>query len=201
MQAEWTFRVRQIHALYISPTTVVPCPSKPSPRNRGACCVLADWLIATLNRKAAHERLEVDGFNCYRPMYRERLVVRGARRYVDRPLLGRYVLVEMLIDWIRQFYRIVRVEGIGGILMRNEKLMVVRNGDVEALRKREVRGYIELPPKVWFRKDQRVIVSRGPFVNLVGRFVEMRGALDVVEIELFGSKRNIVLPAGGVTAA
>ncbi len=128
-------------------------------------------------------------------------MIRGTRKYREVPLLGRYILVEILLDWIAQFYRIIRLDGIAGVLMREEKLVAVRNRDVEQLRQREVRGYIELPPKVWFKRDQRVIIARGPFVNMPGRFVTMRGTLDVVEIELFGSKRNIILPAGGVLAA
>src|SRR5882672_1205669 len=158
---------------------------------------MSDWLIAIARRqKVAPEKLINAGFSIYRPLYRERAVIRGTRKYREVPLLGRYILVEVILDWIAQFYRIIRLDGIAGILMRDEKLITIRDREVERLRCREVRGYIELPPKVWFKRDQRVIVSRGPFVNTPGRFVGMRGALDVIEIELFGSKRNIILPAG-----
>jgi hypothetical protein len=46
-----------------------------------------------------------------------------------------------------------------------------------------------------------VIIGHGPFTNLEAIFKREKGALDVVEIQLFGSNREIVLPMGALTAA
>jgi transcription antitermination factor NusG len=159
---------------------------------------MADWLVAVM-RSSAIRSQPLEGFTCYQPLYRERRMFRGRRVYIPHPLLGRYLLVEMVEDWIRQFHTITGMPGVAGILLKNEKLMVAREREVLALKKSEVRGYIEVRKKARFIRDQRVVIGRGPFVNTLARFKGTRGVLDVVEIELFGAKREIVLPEGSLT--
>ncbi len=161
---------------------------------------MADWLIVVLI-SATVRADPLEGFRTYQPVYRERRRVRGARVYVTRPLLGRYILAELDADWPRQFHLIRRVECVRGILTAEEKPVVAREAEVTALRARERRGFIELPPRVRFKFDQRVTVTRGPFVTHEARYREERGVLDVVEISLFGAPREILLPEGSIVAA
>jgi transcription antitermination factor NusG len=141
------------------------------------------WMVTVVR---THARTLV-GQTCYRPFYRERKLIRGRRVYVERPLFGRYLLVRMFDDWISQFYARRKIPVVLGVLLRDEKPMVARDDEVEQLKMREVRGYVELPKLIRFYKDQRVTISRGPFLNTEGRFKREKGALDVVELELFGS--------------
>jgi transcription antitermination factor NusG len=166
---------------------------------------MANWLVASIFRAAAHERLVDAGFNCYRPMYRSRIARRGRRVYVPYPLLGRFLLVEILIDWVEQFHRIKVVRDVVGILVCDEKLCVVKEHEVLELKSREDRhGFIERPPRVNFAYDQRVRIVAGPFTDHPARFRKAGEITDVVAITLFGAEREIALPVGsivGLTAA
>ena len=42
---------------------------------------------------------------------------RGRRVYEAHPLLGRYLLVELMLDWPAQFHRVARTEGVAGSLV------------------------------------------------------------------------------------
>src|SRR5260370_38024286 len=100
---------------------------------------MADWLIVVL-LSATVRTDPLEGFRTYQPVYRERQRVRGARVYVTRPLLGRYILTELVEDWPRQFHLIRRVECVRGILTAEEKPLVGREAEVTALPARERRG-------------------------------------------------------------
>jgi transcription antitermination factor NusG len=159
---------------------------------------LSDWLVA-IARKSAIAKLAAR-FNVYSPVSRIRERWRGTMRWVVRPVLGKYLLIEIISDWTRQFYEIIGIRGVHGVLMHSEKLLVVREEEVQQLRDREVRGYIPGATKFRFRRDQKVLIHHGPFAHLEGTFRRERGALDVVEIMLFGSKREIMLPMGSVVS-
>src|SRR5258708_26250666 len=107
---------------------------------------MADWLIVVLI-SATVRADPLEGFRTYQPVYRERRRVRGARVYVTRPLLGRYILAELDADWPRQFHLIRRVECVRGILTAEEKPVVAREAQVTALRARERRGGSPGPPR------------------------------------------------------
>lgn len=152
-----------------------------------------------LGRQAAYSKL-CASFACYRPLYRQRVRRHGRPVYVDRPVLGRYVLVEMITDWISQFFQIKAIRGVYGVLLLNEKPLVVRENEIRRLRDQEIRGYIPRAIKERFKLDQRVVINHGAFTHFEAIFKREKGTLDVVEIELFGSKREILLPMGSVVA-
>jgi transcriptional antiterminator RfaH len=159
-------------------------------------------------RLAVFERLRDNGFDCYRPLCRVRVRRHGKPVYVERPVLGRYMFVQMMVlppanDWPHQFQKIKATAGKGmyGILMSEEKPLVVKHQEIQTLRDKEVRGYIPNSFKQRFKPLQRVIISRGPLVNQEAIFKREKGALDVVEISLFGSSREICMPMGSVIAA
>jgi transcription antitermination factor NusG len=163
---------------------------------------MSDWIIAICLRTEAYERLMICGETCYRPMYRVRLRWRGRQKWVTRPLLGRYLLVELeAAHWAEQFHRIARVRGIAGILTREEKPMVARQSEVDVIRASEVRGYVPAPKKVRFVPQQHVRISRGPLIDVEGKFVKSKGELDVVAVSLLGGPREIMLPAGSLLPA
>jgi transcription antitermination factor NusG len=119
---------------------------------------------------------------------------------VAYPLLGRYLLVELALDWPRQFQAMAHVRDVVGIMHRDERPGVAREHEVARLKSMERRGYVELPKRTRFAYDQRVTVTRGPFVTLEACYKEERGVLDVVELQLFGGARSIVLQEGSLTA-
>jgi transcription antitermination factor NusG len=79
--------------------------------------------------------------------------------------------------------------------------MVAREHEVSRMMKQEVHGFIPLPEKFRFKRDQRIIVSRGPYLQFMGRYKRARGVIDVVEIDIFGALREIQLPMGSLQAA
>jgi transcription antitermination factor NusG len=92
-------------------------------------------------RVAVYERLRDGGWDCYRPLCKVRTRQHGRPVYVERPVLGRYVFVRMMMlgptdDWPHQFHRIKAVAGRGlyGILMSQEKPCIVRHYEIQMLR-------------------------------------------------------------------
>jgi transcription antitermination factor NusG len=160
-----------------------------------------DWLIVLAGRMKILERLRSEGFETYHPMCRQRVRRNGGTMYFERPVLGMYVFLRMVLlgpddDWPHLFHRInCRV------LMSEEKPCIVRHHEIQQLKDKEIRGYIPNSFKARFKPLQRVIISRGPLVNHEAVFKRERGALDVIEISLFGSTREIVMPMGSIVAA
>jgi transcription antitermination factor NusG len=160
---------------------------------------MSDWIIAHHRREETYERLAVL-WNCYRPLYRVRLRWRGHMKWFVKPLLGRYLLIELVTDWPRQFHGIRAVRGVG-ILVREEKPLVARQHEIDAIRATEERGYVPTPKKIRFQPMQNVRISRGPLIDVEGKFVKSKGELDVVAVSLFGGPREITLPAGSLLPA
>jgi hypothetical protein len=77
---------------------------------------LTDWLIVMAVRIAVFERLCANGFDCYRPLCRVRTRRHARPVYIERPVLGRYLFVRMMMlspvdDWPHQFHRIKAIAG------------------------------------------------------------------------------------------
>jgi len=163
--------------------------------------MVADSFVVMIKRKRAYELLCADGMTCYRPLTRKRVVSRGRRTYVTNYLLGWYLLVEMVQDWVEQFHRIIRTPGIIGILMCDERPMVARESEVQRLRASEKHGFVPLPTKMRFHPGQSVLVNDGPFRELRAKYITAKGESDSVELDFFGSMRIITLPPGQLQAA
>lgn len=166
---------------------------------------MADWLVGQALPKqesTAHASLTSMGFHCYQPRYRERCIVKGRKTWVERLLLGRYLLIEWVFDFVEHYHVIVNAKGIGTLLLMNERPLVARDREVRRLRGSEVRGCIPMKvQKSRFAHGQRVLVTKGPFSDLKGQYVESREDRDVVGLDLFGGFTSVELELGRLIAA
>jgi transcription antitermination factor NusG len=168
---------------------------------------VADWFVAVADR--AHDAkvgqaLLLCGQNWYRPKYRETVIRRGLKTWRDRFFLGHYVLIELLADWANQFHQVLGTPGIRSVLaaeniksLQSEPLLV-REREVQDLRSRERRGYVQAPER--FKRHDRIFVQRGPFVDQHGAYEFSDDRFDYVTIE--GLLARIVkIPRGSIVAA
>ena len=125
-------------------------------------------------------------------------------RWIDRLLLGRYMLIELIQGlWSEQFAAVTHARGISGILVADCRPLLARGEEVRQLRMQEnARGYVPTPPKPnRFAKQQRVLITRGAFVDQIARYVAERGHEDHVELDVLGKATSIFLPLGCLIAA
>lgn len=161
---------------------------------------MADWLVAeTVWRMeaTASEALSDCGYNCYQPRFRECKVVRGRKVWIERFLLGRYLLVELIVDYVRQLVEIAGTRGIAGILKVDERPLLARAHEVSRLRGSEIRGYVRVKPKVSPTPGTQGYIMVGPFYGFPAKFESRseRGN-DNVLVNLFGRLTPIELETG-----
>jgi len=159
---------------------------------------MADWIVAVAERvQPAIENLSEAGYAVYAPRYRER---RG-RRWRDRWLLGRYLLVERAGAWGRQYHFVVRLRGVRSVLRCDEGPLLVRESEVMGLKGRENRrGYVSVVKPPRFVAGVPVRITAGLFAGKVGRYVGEDGAKDRIEVDMLGRVQGLVLPEGCLVA-
>lgn len=157
------------------------------------------WLVATSlvgRQPEALDNLKDQGFEVYRPLYREKYFARGAKRWRTASLFGRYFFVFLQTNWPDIRY----TRGIDNILTANEHPLGVADHEIDALRAREdYRGLITIIKG--FQPGQRVRVKRGILVGALGTFVTLVGQdREVALFELLGQLTKVELAAGSLAA-
>jgi len=119
--------------------------------------------------RIALEHLRRQNFGAYCPSVTRR--VRHARRSCDvqRPLFPGYLFVRMHIRYWRP---ILSTVGVRSILRCGEKLSLLSDSFIQALRERELNGVICLPDHP-FEVGQKVRITGGPFDGLVATIISM----------------------------
>ena len=112
----------------------------------------------------------------------------------ERFLLGKYLLVEIVTDWVRQFVDIVRSVGIASVLSFDERFLVAREDEVRRMMNSEVRGFIPIPELSKFRRGQRVLIGTDLFSNVRATFDRRIGLDAFVQINLFGRASMVKVP-------
>lgn len=167
---------------------------------------MADWLVGQALPKhemIAHASLTGVGFNCYQPKIRELSIVRGQKKWSERLLLGRYFLVEMTSNFSYVYHVIMDgCRGVHSILMADELPLVVREHEVETLRQSEVKGCIPVTViKNRFTKGQRVIITKGAFINFEAQYDIGKDDRDAVLLNILGRETVIEVELGSLIAA
>ena len=131
----------------------------------------------------------------YAPRLRRHRVSRG-RKIEEQPLLfPSYVFVSVLSQWHAARW----APGVVRLVMDGEQPAHVPDRVIADIRKREVRGLIELPRPPGLQRGDRVRVVRGPLVDRLGLYHGMGGRDRVlVLLRLLGGERRVVLAAGDV---
>jgi transcriptional antiterminator RfaH len=160
---------------------------------------MAYWCCAQV--QAARERLalhclsKVNGFETYSP----RIQPARSRRGDDtRPLFPGYCFILIVSQWwaARWSPGVIRIVLDGAVPAR------VPDQVINEIRRREVRGVIELPKAPGMQVGDRVKVLSGPFQGHLGLYAEMKPHARVeVLLALLGSRQRVTLPRGGIELA
>src|SRR5215813_11790141 len=146
------------------------------------------WCAAQLQpqrERLALHFLAQAGFETYAPRLRERRTVQG-RKVVRTPLLfPGYAFVWIELQWSQARWS----PGVVRLIMDGLAPAVVPEVVITAIKAREARGLIELPPK--FHPGDRVRVTHGPFAGRIGLYAGMkpRERIKVLLLILGGSRR------------
>jgi transcription antitermination factor NusG len=127
------------------------------------------------------------GYQTYAP----RIRLKGNRVAL---LFPTYIFARIVDRW----YPIVSTPGVLRILMSGDQPGRLPDTIIEGIRKREVGGFVKLPPK-HPRRGQRVKIIRGSFEGHVAVYDGMSGpARERVLLELLGQLVTVELPARDV---
>lgn len=175
---------------------------------------MADWLVAIAAHQRetrAYDELSEAGYVCYQPKFREKIFKRGRRTWVERMLLGRYILIEFAgrcVEWFARLCgRIVHDElvvvgakhfrFVRGILTADERPLVARGAEVMRMRGSEVRGFVPVS-LARPREGSPGRIINGMFAGQPAKFVKRnddRGT-DRVLVDAFGQLTAVELPIG-----
>lgn len=81
----------------------------------------------------------------------------------------------------------------------------IRSSHMDVFFEQVVRGdFVEHPddaPQLWFKKDEKVFVTSGPFTGHVGRFVRANRGAFVLKITFFGTELEAMFKGHQVSKA
>jgi transcriptional antiterminator RfaH len=162
---------------------------------------MAFWACARLEsqREAVAARfLKLAGYEVYIPYVREQRLRRSRRVEVITPLFPAYGFVAIERQWHTARWSI----GVIALIMDGMAPAKVPDQMIDEIRRREVRGAVELPQAPSMRIGERVRVLGGPFEGHFGLYAGMRPheRVDVL-LALFSGQRHVTLPKGDVELA
>jgi transcriptional antiterminator RfaH len=156
------------------------------------CCA---QLQATRERLALHCLSKVNGFETYSPRIRP---ARARRGDDTRPLFPGYCFILIVSQWwaARWSPGIVRIVLDGAVPAR------VPDQVIDEIRRREIRGAVELPQAPGMQVGAHVRIVGGPFQGQLGLYAGMKPHARVeVLLALLGSQQRVILPRGSIEAA
>src|SRR5262249_11745056 len=124
-------------------------------------------------------------------------VLRGRRVEVSPPLFAGYAFVAITLQWHAARWS----AGVVRLVMDGAQPARVPDAVIEEIRRREVRGLVELsrPPRA--RPGDAVRILRGPFEGRLAIYAGMKPRARVeVLLALLGSQQRVMLAADAVEA-
>jgi transcriptional antiterminator RfaH len=159
------------------------------------------WACARLEPRreaVAQHFLTLASYEVYIPRVRERLVRRNRRVEIVSPLFPAYGFIVIERQWHNARWTI----GVSAIIMDGVAPAKVPDQVIDEIRRREVRGAIELPQPPGMKVGDRVRVLGGPLVGFAGLYAGQAPHERVaVLLAVLGGQRRVVLPKGDVAAA
>jgi transcriptional antiterminator RfaH len=157
---------------------------------------MAYWCAAQLQasreRLALHCLSAVNGFEVYSPRIRP---ARARRGDDTRPLFPGYCFILIVSQWWAARWS----PGIIRLVMDGLQPAQVPSHVLDEIRRREVRGVVELPKPPGLRAGDRVKVLGGPFTGHLGLYAGMRPHARVeVLLAILGSQQRVTLPRGDI---
>ena len=162
---------------------------------------MAYWACARLESQrevVAQHFLKLAGYQVYIPKIREQRLRRSRRVEVIAPLFPPYGFVAIERQWHTARWSI----GVIAIIMDGEAPAKVPDQMIDEIRRREIRGAIELPQAPDMKIGECVRVSGGPFAGLIGLYAGMRPHERVeVLFALLGGQQRVTLPKSSIELA
>jgi transcriptional antiterminator RfaH len=152
-------------------------------------------LQANRERLALHCLSKVNGFEVYSP----RIKAPRARRGDDtRPLFPGYAFVLIISQWWAARWS----PGVIRLVMDGLQPASVPSHVLDEIRRREVRGVVELPKPPGLHAGDRVKVLGGPFQGYFGLYAGMKPRERVeVLLMLLGAQQRVTLSKGSIELA
>jgi transcription antitermination factor NusG len=155
----------------------------------------AAQLQASRERLALHCLSKVNGFETYSPRIRP---ARARRGDDTRPLFPGYCFVLVISQWWAARWS----PGVIRLVMDGLQPARVPSHVLDEIRRREVRGVVELPKAPGMRVGDRVQVLSGPFQGHLGLYAGMRPHARVeVLLALLGGQQRAILSRGSIELA
>jgi transcriptional antiterminator RfaH len=155
------------------------------------CCA---QLQASRERLALHCLSAVNGFEVYSPRIRP---ARARRGDDTRPLFPGYCFVLIVSQWWAARWS----PGIVRLVMDGLQPARVPSHVLDEIRRREVRGVVELPKAPGMQVGDRVKVLSGPLVGLTGLYQGMNGRqrIDIL-LSILGGACRVTLAKSDIAA-
>jgi transcriptional antiterminator RfaH len=159
------------------------------------------WGCARLESRretVAQHYLELAGYEVYIPHVREQRLRRSRRVEVISPLFPAYGFIVIEQQWYSARWSI----GVTALIMDGVAPARVPDQVIDEIRRREVRGAIELPKAPGMQIGERVRVLGGPFQGHLGLYAGMKPHARVeVFLALLGGQQRVTLPRGSIELA
>lgn len=161
---------------------------------------MAYWAVC--RTECGRERFAVQmlALRGFRETYLPR--IKGGIRSRGRPaanvaLFPNYLFVAIVDVW----WDAAHCPGVVTLLRDGIQPAKVRNGVVEAIKARELNGFVVLPERSGFKAGDKVRVIHGPFTGLPGLYAG-QSAKDRVRVllTLFGASRQVTMAAIDIEA-
>jgi transcriptional antiterminator RfaH len=153
--------------------------------------------LETRREAVAQHFLKLAGYEVYIPQIREQRIRRHRRIEVVSPLFPAYAFLVIEQQWHRARWTV----GVTALIMDGVAPARVPGHVVDDIRRREVRGAVELPKPPGLRAGDRVKILGGPFEGHWGLYAGMKPRERVeVLLSLLGAQQRVTLPRDAIAA-
>jgi transcriptional antiterminator RfaH len=158
------------------------------------------WACARLESRreaVAQHFLKLAGYQVYIPQVREQRLRRHRRVEIIAPLFPAYAFIVIERQWHSARWSI----GVTAIIMVGVAPARVPDRVIDEIRRREIRGAVELAPAPGLRRGDQVRILRGPFDGQLGLHQGMRPHERVeVLLQILGGASRVTLARADVAA-
>jgi transcriptional antiterminator RfaH len=163
---------------------------------------MAYWCCARTELRGgdkARHFLRLNGYGSYVPLVRSPRIRRGRRIEKIEPLFPSYIFVAIQDG---RWWNARWCVGVLAMIMSGDQPAHVPDRVLDEIRRREVRGAVELPKAPGMKVGARVRVSGGPFQGQLGLYAGMKPHERVeVLLALLGGQQRVTLPRSSIELA
>jgi transcription antitermination factor NusG len=136
------------------------------------------WVLHTRHQheKTVAEMLSAKGFEVFLPVYESLRRWKDRKKLLTLPLFPCYVFVQGGLD---RRLQVVTTPGIHTILFHGERVAIVPEGEIRAIR-RAVEGHFRVEPHPFLKCGERVRVVRGSMEGVEGILVRKKNLYRLV---------------------